>query len=69
MRYFGRGTMLFVKRLGSGADCNPDVAGTSIAFAGEGALARMLRDVLRRGQHPHRAVDHPRWHHCRASHP
>ncbi|GAA1869744.1 hypothetical protein [Asanoa iriomotensis] len=38
--------MLFVNG-GSGARPNPKVAGTSVAFAGEGALARMLHEVLR----------------------
>jgi NADP-dependent 3-hydroxy acid dehydrogenase YdfG len=46
MRSLGRGTVLFVNG-GSGARPNPKVAGTSIAFAGEGAFAAMLHDVLR----------------------
>jgi NAD(P)-dependent dehydrogenase (short-subunit alcohol dehydrogenase family) len=46
MRGLGRGTVLFVNG-GSGARPNPNVAGTSIAFAGETAFARMLHDVLR----------------------
>jgi short-subunit dehydrogenase len=45
MRDLGRGTVLFVNG-GSGARPNPNVAGTSIAFAGESAYAGMLHDVL-----------------------
>jgi len=45
MRFLGRGTVLFVNG-GSGARPNPNVAGTSIAFAGEGAYARMMNEVL-----------------------
>lgn len=45
MRSLGRGTVLFVNG-GSGARPNPDVAGTSVAFAAEGAFAGMLHDVL-----------------------
>jgi NADP-dependent 3-hydroxy acid dehydrogenase YdfG len=45
MRTLGRGTVLFVNG-GSGARPNPQVAGTSIAFAAEGAYATMLHDVL-----------------------
>jgi NAD(P)-dependent dehydrogenase (short-subunit alcohol dehydrogenase family) len=45
MRFLGRGTILFVNG-GSGAKPNPRVAGTSIAFAGEGAFAKMMHDVL-----------------------
>jgi NADP-dependent 3-hydroxy acid dehydrogenase YdfG len=45
MRSLGRGTVLFVNG-GSGARPNPNVAGTSIAFAGESAYASMLHDVL-----------------------
>lgn len=45
MRALGRGTVLFVNG-GSGARPNPKVAGTSIAFAAEGAYAAMLHDVL-----------------------
>lgn len=45
MRALGRGSILFVNG-GSGARPNPKVAGTSIAFAGEGAYARMLHDTL-----------------------
>jgi NAD(P)-dependent dehydrogenase (short-subunit alcohol dehydrogenase family) len=45
MRSLGRGSVLFVNG-GSGARPNPKVAGTSIAFAGEGAYARMLHDTL-----------------------
>ncbi|MBF5083407.1 SDR family NAD(P)-dependent oxidoreductase [Quadrisphaera sp. INWT6] len=45
MRTLGRGTLLFVNG-GSGARPNPAVAGTSVAFAGESAYARMLHDVL-----------------------
>lgn len=45
MRALGRGTILFVNG-GSGARPNPKVAGTSIAFAGEGAYAAMLHDTL-----------------------
>jgi len=45
MRFLGRGSILFVNG-GSGARPNPNVAGTSIAFAGEGAYAKMLHDTL-----------------------
>jgi NADP-dependent 3-hydroxy acid dehydrogenase YdfG len=45
MRSRGRGTLLFVNG-GSGARPNPNVAGTSIAFAGEGAYASMLHTAL-----------------------
>ena len=45
MRGLGRGSILFVNG-GSGARPNPKVAGTSIAFAGEAAYARMLHDTL-----------------------
>ncbi|OXM65799.1 SDR family NAD(P)-dependent oxidoreductase [Amycolatopsis vastitatis] len=45
MRALGRGTVLFVNG-GSGARPNPKVAGTSIAFAGEGAFAAMLHEAL-----------------------
>lgn len=45
MRALGRGSVLFVNG-GSGARPNPAVAGTSIAFAGEGAFARMLHDAV-----------------------
>jgi NADP-dependent 3-hydroxy acid dehydrogenase YdfG len=45
MRSLGRGTLLFVNG-GSGARPNPKVAGTSIAFAGEGAYASMLHTAL-----------------------
>lgn len=45
MRSLGRGTLLFVNG-GSGARPNPNVAGTSVAFAGESAYAGMLHDVL-----------------------
>jgi NADP-dependent 3-hydroxy acid dehydrogenase YdfG len=45
MRDLGRGTVLFVNG-GSGARPNPKVAGTSIAFAGEGAYATMLHTAL-----------------------
>ncbi|WP_249999214.1 SDR family oxidoreductase [Actinoplanes sp. M2I2] len=45
MRELGRGSVLFVNG-GSGARPNPRVAGTSIAFAGEGAYAAMLHDTL-----------------------
>jgi NADP-dependent 3-hydroxy acid dehydrogenase YdfG len=45
MRSLGRGTVLFVNG-GSGARPNPKVAGTSIAFAGEGAYAAMLHEAL-----------------------
>lgn len=45
MRALGRGTVLFVNG-GSGARPNPNVAGTSVAFAGESAYAGMLHDVL-----------------------
>jgi NAD(P)-dependent dehydrogenase (short-subunit alcohol dehydrogenase family) len=46
MRFLGRGSILFVNG-GSGARPNPRFAGTSIAFAGESAYAKMLHDVLR----------------------
>lgn len=46
MRTLGRGSILFVNG-GSGARPNPAVAGTSIAFAGEAAFARMLHDTLK----------------------
>jgi NAD(P)-dependent dehydrogenase (short-subunit alcohol dehydrogenase family) len=45
MRTLGRGSILFVNG-GSGARPNAKVAGTSIAFAGESAFARMLHDTL-----------------------
>ncbi|MCY1137145.1 SDR family NAD(P)-dependent oxidoreductase [Actinoplanes sp. Pm04-4] len=45
MRELGRGSVLFVNG-GSGARPNPKVAGTSIAFAGEGAYGSMLHDTL-----------------------
>jgi len=45
MRTLGRGTVLFVNG-GSGARPNPKVAGTSIAFAGEGAYAAMLHTAV-----------------------
>lgn len=45
MRALGRGAVLFVNG-GSGAHPNPSVAGTSIAFAGESAYARMLYETL-----------------------
>lgn len=45
MRDLGRGTILFVNG-GSGARPNAKVAGTSTAFAAEGAYARMLHDTL-----------------------
>jgi hypothetical protein len=45
MRELGRGTLLFVNG-GSAARPNPNVAGTSIAFAGESAYARKLQDTL-----------------------
>jgi NAD(P)-dependent dehydrogenase (short-subunit alcohol dehydrogenase family) len=45
MRRLGHGSILFVNG-GSGARPNPKVAGTSIAFAGEAAYARMLHDTL-----------------------
>ncbi len=45
MRALGRGTLLFVNG-GSGARPNAAVAGTSVAFAGEGAYARMLHGAL-----------------------
>ncbi|HEY5979519.1 MAG TPA: SDR family NAD(P)-dependent oxidoreductase [Microlunatus sp.] len=45
MRALGRGTVLFVNG-GSGARPNPKVAGTSIAFAGEGAYATMLHTAV-----------------------
>jgi hypothetical protein len=46
MRLLGRGSILFVNG-GSGARPNPKAAGTSIAFAGEGAYAQMLHDTLK----------------------
>jgi NAD(P)-dependent dehydrogenase (short-subunit alcohol dehydrogenase family) len=45
MRFLKRGTVLFVNG-GSGARPDPNVAGTSIAFAGQGAYARMMHEVL-----------------------
>ncbi|NEA98756.1 SDR family NAD(P)-dependent oxidoreductase [Streptomyces sp. SID13726] len=45
MRELGRGTLLFVNG-GTGARPHPERAGTSIAFAGESAYARMLHDAL-----------------------
>ncbi len=45
MRSLGRGSVLFVNG-GSGARPNPKVAGTSVAFAGEGAYAAMLHETL-----------------------
>jgi NADP-dependent 3-hydroxy acid dehydrogenase YdfG len=45
MRAPARGSILFVNG-GSGARPNAKVAGTSIAFAGLGAYARMLHDTL-----------------------
>ncbi|MEH0632322.1 SDR family NAD(P)-dependent oxidoreductase [Streptomyces bottropensis] len=45
MRELGRGTVLFVNG-SSAVRPNPNVAGTSIAFAAESAYARMLHDTL-----------------------
>lgn len=45
MRSLGRGSILFVNG-GSGAKPNRNVAGTSIAFAGETAFATMLREAV-----------------------
>ncbi|MDT0482304.1 SDR family oxidoreductase [Streptomyces doebereineriae] len=45
MRALGRGTLLFVNG-SSAVRPNPNVAGTSIAFAAESAFARMLHDTL-----------------------
>ncbi len=45
MRSLGRGTILFVNG-GSAVRPNRAVAGTSIAFAGEGAYGRMLHEEL-----------------------
>ncbi|MGW2523736.1 SDR family NAD(P)-dependent oxidoreductase [Streptomyces sp. NPDC001617] len=45
MRELGRGTLLFVNG-GTAVRPHPDRAGTSIAFAGESAYARMLHDAL-----------------------
>jgi NADP-dependent 3-hydroxy acid dehydrogenase YdfG len=45
MRDLGRGTLLFVNG-SSAVRPNPNVAGTSIAFAAESAYARMLHDGL-----------------------
>ncbi|WP_060904975.1 SDR family oxidoreductase [Streptomyces scabiei] len=45
MRALGRGTVLFVNG-SSAVRPNPNVAGTSIAFAAESAYARMLHDTL-----------------------
>ncbi|MFE9645054.1 SDR family NAD(P)-dependent oxidoreductase [Streptomyces sp. NPDC006365] len=45
MRERGRGTLLFVNG-SSAVRPNPNVAGTSIAFAAESAYARMLHDAL-----------------------
>ncbi|ELP65322.1 SDR family NAD(P)-dependent oxidoreductase [Streptomyces turgidiscabies] len=45
MRELGRGTVLFVNG-SSAVRPNPNVAGTSVAFAAESAYARMLHDTL-----------------------
>ncbi|WP_328744238.1 SDR family NAD(P)-dependent oxidoreductase [Streptomyces sp. NBC_00285] len=45
MRALGRGTLLFVNGA-SAVRPNPNVAGTSVAFAAESAYARMLHDTL-----------------------
>ncbi|MEU5891748.1 SDR family NAD(P)-dependent oxidoreductase [Streptomyces sp. NPDC047461] len=45
MRELGRGTLLFVNG-SSAVRPNPNVAGTSIAFAAESAYAHMLHDTL-----------------------
>lgn len=45
MRKLGRGTLLFVNG-GSAVRPNPNVAGTSIAFAAESAYAHMLHAAL-----------------------
>ncbi|MEU6511225.1 SDR family NAD(P)-dependent oxidoreductase [Streptomyces sp. NPDC046942] len=45
MRSLRRGTLLFVNG-GSAVQPHPERAGTSIAFAAEGAYARMLHDTL-----------------------
>lgn len=45
MRALGRGTLLFVNG-SSAVRPNPNVAGTSIAFAAESAYARLLHDTL-----------------------
>lgn len=45
MRNAGRGTILFING-GSAVRPNPDVGGTSIAFAGESAFGQMLHDAL-----------------------
>ncbi|MFJ9713330.1 SDR family NAD(P)-dependent oxidoreductase [Streptomyces sp. NPDC101234] len=45
MRELGRGTVLFVNGA-SAVRPNPNVAGTSVAFAGESAYAAMLHDAL-----------------------
>lgn len=45
MRALGRGTLLFING-GTAVQPHPDRAGTSIAFAGESAYARMLYDAL-----------------------
>ena len=45
MRLLGRGSVLFING-GSGARPNAKVGGTSIAFAGEGAYATMVNEVL-----------------------
>ncbi|WP_371663003.1 SDR family NAD(P)-dependent oxidoreductase [Streptomyces sp. NBC_00280] len=45
MRDLGRGTLLFVNG-SSAVRPNPNVAGTSVAFAAESAYARMLHDTL-----------------------
>ena len=45
MRLLGRGSVLFING-GSGARPNAKVGGTSIAFAGEGAYATMINEVL-----------------------
>ena len=45
MQSLGQGTVLFVNG-GSAARANPNVAGTSVAFAGESAYAQMMHTAL-----------------------
>jgi NAD(P)-dependent dehydrogenase (short-subunit alcohol dehydrogenase family) len=45
MRSIGRGTVLFVNG-GSAVRPNPAVAGTSVAFAAEGAYGQLIHDTL-----------------------
>ena len=61
MRALGRGTVIVVNG-GSAVHPNAAVAGTSVAFAGEGAYAQMLNDNLELGKHPRRATGGTRCH-------